>query len=267
VTNLANIIFDNNAPVVTNVVSNWVAPVPLGGTLSPDCTQVFYGYDPLGCASLTATGTGGIAPYTYSWNTGQSGSGIQVCPNHTTTYYVTITDAAGCSITLSSTVNVTDVRCGNNNNKVRICHILPNDPDLTEQKCIQADRVAQHLAHGDFLGYCDEVEPCTGNIQGLTYTPDPSVDNQLSSVRKEAKERLLVYPNPTQGQLQIVLPERPLARLEVRDLNGRILQQLSVAEMNTKIKLDTNHWNAGIYLIIATFADDGETITERVIRQ
>ncbi len=59
-------------------------------------------------ATVTATPTGGRAPYTYAWNNGAgSGSSRAVTPTVNTTYTVTVTDANGCVRTATATVNVT----------------------------------------------------------------------------------------------------------------------------------------------------------------
>ncbi len=44
---------------------------------------------------LTALASGGMAPYSYSWNTGQTGTSISVNPSTETTYTVTATDFCG----------------------------------------------------------------------------------------------------------------------------------------------------------------------------
>lgn len=52
--------------------------------------------------SIVITPTDGVAPYTYSWNTGDSGNSLSgLAPG---TYTTTITDATGCSRTLSYTI-------------------------------------------------------------------------------------------------------------------------------------------------------------------
>jgi len=76
--------------------------------------------------TLTATGSGGTSPYSYAWsNNLGSGSTKSVSPNSTTTYFVTVTDANGCtatddvkvSIHPAPSVSITkvDATCGQNN--------------------------------------------------------------------------------------------------------------------------------------------------------
>ena len=48
-------------------------------------------------------------------------------------------------------------KCGNNNNKVVICHIPPGNPSNAHTITISQSAVQAHLAHGDSLG------PCGGN--------------------------------------------------------------------------------------------------------
>ena len=57
-------------------------------------------------AILTASATGGQAPYSYSWSTGSTNAAISVTPAVTTTYTVTVTDAMACTATASRAVTV-----------------------------------------------------------------------------------------------------------------------------------------------------------------
>ncbi|MBL7892601.1 MAG: hypothetical protein JNL63_08220, partial [Bacteroidia bacterium] len=53
---------------------------------------------PGSCASITAAGSGGTAPYTYTWSDGKTGAGPQsFCPAATTIYTVTVKDANGAT--------------------------------------------------------------------------------------------------------------------------------------------------------------------------
>ena len=126
--------------------------------IAESCATVYDGYDPLACTDITATSTYGTPPYTYSWSNGDSGATINVCPTETTTYEVTVTDAAGNTDTAETTVVATDVSCGKKGDKVEICHITGNGSSHTI--CVSPKAVAAHLAHGDSLGACEDTYTC-----------------------------------------------------------------------------------------------------------
>jgi hypothetical protein len=86
-----------------------------------------------------------------------------VCPSVTTTYCYTVTDANGCTYTDCMVVNATDIRCGNNLQKITICHIPPGNGGNPQTLCIAPNAVGQHIpGHGgDYLGACGAVSPCT----------------------------------------------------------------------------------------------------------
>ncbi|MEN9302078.1 MAG: hypothetical protein RL264_507 [Bacteroidota bacterium] len=58
-------------------------------------------------APLTASGSGGVGPYTYDWSNGLTGNNPTVTPSTTTTYTLSVTDANNCLAT--STVVITVV--------------------------------------------------------------------------------------------------------------------------------------------------------------
>lgn len=76
------------------------------------------------CISLTASGG-----YQYSWSSGQTTNTIEVCPEVTTTYYVTVTNDNNCSSIDSVTVTVINLPDISLNSDTTIC--LNNCVELT----------------------------------------------------------------------------------------------------------------------------------------
>ncbi len=86
----------------TSQVSVTVAPLP---QVNPGPAQtICFG----SITSISASGSNGVAPYTFTWNNGLgTGASKTVSPASTTTYTVTITDAQGCTSSGQVTVTVT----------------------------------------------------------------------------------------------------------------------------------------------------------------
>jgi hypothetical protein len=151
---------------------------------------VYRGYNEKSCTTLSADGImGGVLPYSYAWSNDATTSTIKVCPEQTTTYTLTVTDANGCTAVSERTVNVEDVRCGNNprNPKVEICH---NGKAI----CVDEHAVKWHLAHGDVLG------SCSGNNTQISITnvnvyPNPFANNVNVSINSSTNGKVdfLVY--------------------------------------------------------------------------
>ncbi len=94
------VVTDNNGCTITQTVTvnqpSAIVVTATGGTI---CDGE--------CINITANGSGGTGNITYTWNPGNlTGSSVNVCPNTTTTYTVTATDANGCTKTQAATVTV-----------------------------------------------------------------------------------------------------------------------------------------------------------------
>lgn len=159
-----------------------------------DCQTRFVGYAPAEADTnfLQACASGGLAPYTFTWSsTGGSFfqvddsvcSNLAVQPGGSSTYLVTVTDARGCTSTDSVEVQVVDVRCGNNNNKIQICHYPPGNPNNPQQLCISPNAVGAHIdpsyGHsGCHLGPCNN--PCMSSNPSVA--PPPACVDLIVSV-------------------------------------------------------------------------------------
>ncbi len=169
-----------------------------------ECQTRILGYDPLEAEInyLIATASGGFPPYTYSWSpaglfTNGDGSGLAVQPNTTTTYTVTVTDSRGCTVTDMVTVNVIDANCGNNGDKVLVCHRPPGNPNNTQLICISENAVPAHVdgspGHsGCTVGACDI--PCSATNPPFAPAPvcvDLTINLTTDDFANETSWRLM----------------------------------------------------------------------------
>ena len=87
------------------------------------------------CATINTTVTGGVAGYTFDWTNTETTEGITVCPDSTSNYEVTVTDANGCTATADWQVQVVDIECSPGHSTRHIQEV-----DLTD-----------HIAHTDHI--------------------------------------------------------------------------------------------------------------------
>jgi hypothetical protein len=139
---------------------------------------IYIGYGPASF-TVTANASGGTAPFAYSWNNGATTQSIGV--GGAGTYSVAVTDSKGCTDTAAIVINTLDVRCGNNNDKVMICH---NNNTI----CVASAAVQAHLDHGDYLGGC------------ATSAARINTQNEPSEI---SSANVIVYPNPVSEELNI----------------------------------------------------------------
>ncbi len=220
--------------------SSTVAVNPLPGlTPGPDQSVVFGFKDGDNCTDISATANGGSAPYAYQWSgSSETGGTINVCPETTTTYTVTATDANGCeSPERQVTVEVQDVRCGNKLNKVEICY-------YGVSQCVSEKIAKRYLRLGATLGSCG-----SGTAARIGYEGQQTTPLQLT---------LKAYPNPVVDvvTVEVLSPLAGAASFQVVDLQGRARQSRTekLVEGRNEIQFRLGSLPTGIYLIRATDA-------------
>lgn len=246
---------DANGCTSAVIVSIGVNPSP--DVDAGDCEIVYYGYAPEECATLTATSSSAIS---YQWDNGFNGASQTVCPQTTTNYTVTATDANGCTAQSTVTVNVVDVRCGKNNDKVLICKVPPGNPSNTQQICVSPNAVPAQLATGSYLGTCGQIDPCTGMAK--SNLSEPTFVDQVESFE------MTVYPSPlNSGDILNVsfsgLEE--VVTIQLFNLSGQIVGATTVHSTGTGeqvVELSTANLSDGVYLCKLT-GGTGETATQR----
>jgi PKD repeat protein len=164
------------------------------------------------------------------------------------TFDVTGTNESGCTAAASMTITVIDVRCGNNNDKVLLCH-------KGKPTCISASDVQDHLGHGCPLGSCAVRGQAAGNM-----------------LVTEADQPFSVYPNPASGNCTITFEtgKNGVYRLELFSTQG---QRMRVLESGTtgetvvkKHQLTTASMTTGIYFL-KLVTDRGTSVTRLVVQR
>lgn len=227
-----------------------------------DPNTVYPGYAPASSLKLKAGVSGGTAPYTYNWNSGQTTQEITV--RTAGVYSVTVTDAKGCQITLAGGIPVkaipgdnaviavsvqngihiteVDVRCGKNNEKVVVCH-------HGLQNCVSASAVPAHLDHGDKLGACS-----SNTMLARRQGPGRAVEEIMAGV--------VLYPNPVKESFTIQLSTLSGgAALRLYNALGAIV--LTKTLVNTTSSVSVKELPAGVYYV---YVKNGQQIaTSKIV--
>lgn len=228
-----------------------VVAVNPGGAVN----TLYIGYGP-SYLTLTTTATGGTAPYTYLWNTGQTGASIRV--SGTSQGYklliVYVKDAKGCISFGYKIIYVDDIRCGSN--KVQICHL--NSANRRTALCVDKSTVAAHLAHGDNLGACNYNDDNTYR----SVTNNNNLESDVTTPKS-------VFPNPSTGRFNVPLKdiEAGKAQLVIMNSFGQTLEtrNIEVNYKNQNLVVDLSNRSSGIYFI--KIINGSSVQTEKLILQ
>ena len=215
-----------------------VPPLPPLELSVTDDQTVFFGYSPQSSAQLEATASGGLAPYSYSWSTGETTPVISVSPQDTTLYAVLITDSRGMTISDTTQVNVVDVTCQAwGQTKVQVCF-------RGRSYCVSEYFAERLLNKGGSLGDCN----------GDT--------NQV------AISNVALFPNPFRDNLTISLDATGETTLNVKIrsfFRGKRVfnEKVDINTGNNEITLDLGHLRRGFYFMKIRNAETGKL--ERVL--
>ncbi len=225
---------------------------------------IYIGYGQQSLNLNIAGATGGTPAYSYSWTpaatvtgstVGSGTAGATVNPTSTTLYTVTVTDANGCTASKGTTIRVRDVRCGNNNNMVQVCHNTGSATNPTTALCVSPSAVPAHLAnHGDCLGDCTNPFAKSVAHTSTLHLEDGSVT---------------VYPNPARGKINIALPETGSAysAYQIIDITGRVVLsgQLGGDIHADLITIDISALTPGLYTLRAV-TESGAGVTKFTVQ-
>jgi autotransporter-associated beta strand protein len=232
--NTATITVTVNAPVSANIRDVYAMNPAVDAK-----NTIYIGYGPT-ALTISVNASGGTTPYTYQWNNGATSQSISV--SAAGIYSVTVTDSKGCSTTADIVMNVLDVRCGNNNDKVMICH---NNNAI----CVASAAVQDHLNHGDHLGGCGAYTTSRDGNQ-------PSDMQVVNSV--------VVYPIPAHENINIKLSRlQQWAMFIVYDATGKIV--LSDRMTNNTKTISVKSLAAGVYYV--QIRNGKSVTTQKIVKE
>lgn len=223
---------------------------PSGGTAP--YTVKFTMNRPLNCNVITSSGDEVWAPGSSTASSSNNvcpGSGSpSVAPSSTSTatinsvngYFVNVTldqdavitalvtDANGCTTTVSTSIHAEDVRCfaGNSGNaKITICHQTGSSSNKCVKICVDQNSVDTHLEHGDFLGNCPVN--CVPPVYSRTA---PAIEDAAGQGLN-----LSIMPNPTSDRFNVKVGSnaRQPVKMVVTDLAGRVIESRNVVAGST----------------------------------
>ena len=210
-----------------------------------------------GSASLppVSTGTVAVSGGFYS---------VNVTLMQDATFTATVTDANGCVSTCTTFIHAEDVRCFSGNSggtKVSICHQTGNANNPCTNMCVSESALADHLAHGDFVGSC--TPNCVAPIQTRgAISSGPIVETAPVS---PGIFRAKVIPNPTQNYFTLDVESGSTEKIIVTiyDVLGRKVKHIENSQ-GQLIRFG-EELKVGIYM--ATVRQGINTTTVKLVKQ
>jgi hypothetical protein len=129
-----------------------------------------------------------------------------------------------------------------------------------------ANMIPDALPLNNFLstGYIVDnhrIPPLVGDIDGQIRAGE--ITNNKSAVVGVSPQDVMIYPNPSQGVFEVVMPKSFNGTIEVLDVTGRMVYSMSV-ENQLRTRIDLQKETSGMYFmnIIAS----QETIVKKVLK-
>ncbi|HCA82979.1 MAG TPA: hypothetical protein DEP18_04265 [Flavobacteriales bacterium] len=244
----------NNSTSVTVTVNS--LPTVDAGTVPPVCAG--------SSVQLQATGA-----QTYLWNANPTLSNITIAnpiatPNTSQWYYVTGTDANGCSNYDSVQVSLNPLPATPTITFVSANYTLVTNQTSGVQWYLNGVPVAggttqtiNVLNNGQYWVTYTNANGCTSINSDTITILDVSVD-ELEAIG------LVVFPNPVSDNLTIKANDVISAAIRVCDLAGRVMIQLPFSTGN-RFQVDVSGLVAGTYLIL--FETESGISVQRIIKQ
>lgn len=137
--------------------------------------------------------------------------------------------------------------CGNNQNKVLICHQSPGNSGHHVTICVDQNAVSAHLAHGDYLGPCNTS----------TCESERWIANSGISLYPETSPHFEVFPNPASNRF-LLWSDTPVANesmILIFNSVGELVLKSNLEKGTASKSIPIDHLLPGVY-IAKVLADD-----------
>ncbi|NNK89846.1 MAG: T9SS type A sorting domain-containing protein [Saprospiraceae bacterium] len=186
------------------------------------------------------------------------GDVCDICPNGDDTVDNNGDGIPDCSQALSLSDYADAWKCGNNNNKIYLCHLPPGNPANMQTLCISANAVPSHLSNhtGDSVGPCIS---CGSNNN----TPEILNNNAIDT---DDFLNVRIYPNPATDNVNLSIGGvHETTLIYIYDINGKVVWQEMMEHTHGKIGFDLSSqlFQAGVYTVHAS--NSYESFTEKLI--
>ncbi|MBI2270512.1 MAG: gliding motility-associated C-terminal domain-containing protein [Bacteroidetes bacterium] len=164
------LVYTNNGQIDSVDKVNSVFVKPCNSTITVAATGATA--CPGHCNTISALGSGGTGPYTYSWNTGDTAQAINVCPTANATYTVLVKDAVGgigydtVSVNLIQNINVQvsidTISCAGNNATAMVIANDGTSPYVYSWSSGQISQTSSGLGTGTYTITVTDAIGCAG---------------------------------------------------------------------------------------------------------
>ena len=249
--NNVDIYFDYNAPIRTNTALNTLYEppyVPIALDISTDGSDVTCIYNDYGSATVNVNTS--ELPYSILWS---NGSNAQTIRNLSTgKYFVTVSDTFDQTAIDSVIVSENRIHeapiVGTITGTLEVqswkpfFYVVPTNGNSSFEWSAIGGEIVQSTANtAEVLWNAGPIGTVTAtetDVNGCVGTSDLEVAIQFVGIHETEAKNFNLYPNPTSGMVQIQVNELSTSdRIEVLDMQGRIVYKQSIQEKRSEIDL------------------------------
>jgi len=104
------------------------------------------------------------------------------------------------------------------------------------------------------------------SLTSLVFNIDESLSNNGFTLIDNNEFNVIVFPNPFEDNLNLILPEHSDYQIKIYDLKGSKLFDNSITNKK-EVLLDISQFQKGTYLVNITSLSNQKTITKKIIKQ